>query len=329
MGKNTQPLVSVVTPVHNGEEYLVECIESVLAQTYQNWEYVIVDNCSTDRTLEISRVYQRRDGRIRVDENPEFLPLISNWNRAIRQISTDSKYCKVLHADDQLFPDCLTRMVEVAEVKPSVGLVGAYRLSGDSVLPHEPTYLTTVSSGHEVCRSLLLGGPDVFGSPTSLLIVSHMIENRERFYNESNLHADTEACYEVLKTSDFGFVHEVLTYTRLHNGSVTQKHDALGTYILAHFLNLRKYGPVYLGEEEYHDRLTRQTVRYYRFLCKQSLKGGLDVLRYHKRGLGESGLSLSASHMAKGFAWLFVRRLINGARTLKSIAKDLSRRCPT
>ena len=49
-----EPLVSVVTPVYNGEKYLEECIESVLNQTYKNWEYIILNNCSTDRTLEIA-----------------------------------------------------------------------------------------------------------------------------------------------------------------------------------------------------------------------------------------------------------------------------------
>ena len=48
MNRSSQPLVSVVTPVYNGAEYLSECIESVLAQTYQNWDYTIVNNCSTD-----------------------------------------------------------------------------------------------------------------------------------------------------------------------------------------------------------------------------------------------------------------------------------------
>ena len=48
---DTQPLVSVVTPVYNGQAYLAECIESVLAQSYSNWQYTVVNNCSTDATL--------------------------------------------------------------------------------------------------------------------------------------------------------------------------------------------------------------------------------------------------------------------------------------
>jgi len=51
------PLVSVVTPAYNGENHLTECSERVWAQTYQNWEYIIVNNCSTDRSLEIARRY--------------------------------------------------------------------------------------------------------------------------------------------------------------------------------------------------------------------------------------------------------------------------------
>ena len=62
----SQPLISVVTPVYNTEKYLAECIASVLGQTYQNWEYVIVNNCSTDKSLEIAQRYVQEIPRIRV-----------------------------------------------------------------------------------------------------------------------------------------------------------------------------------------------------------------------------------------------------------------------
>ena len=84
-GSKELPLVSIVTPVYNGESYLAECIESVCAQTYSNWEYVIVDNRSTDRTREIAENYAGKDPRIRVHVNETFLPLMQNWNHALRE----------------------------------------------------------------------------------------------------------------------------------------------------------------------------------------------------------------------------------------------------
>ena len=134
MQPTTQPLVTVLTPVYNGEKYLAECIESVLAQTYSNWEYCIINNRSTDRSLEIANSYAARDPRVRVITNVEFVGIIENHNIAFRQVSTESKYCKVLHAPDWLFPDCLTKMVELAEANPSVAIVGAYSLKNDKVI---------------------------------------------------------------------------------------------------------------------------------------------------------------------------------------------------
>ena len=76
-----EPLVSVLTPVYNGEPYLQECIESVLNQSYRNFEYIIVNNCSTDRTLEIASEFAKKDRRIRVHDNQEFLDVIANQDR--------------------------------------------------------------------------------------------------------------------------------------------------------------------------------------------------------------------------------------------------------
>ena len=98
-----EPLVSVVTPVYNGEEFLPQCIESVMAQTYRNWDFTIVNNCSTDGSLAISLKYAATDPRIKVVNNTNFLRILENHNRALRCISPEAKYCKVLFADDWLF----------------------------------------------------------------------------------------------------------------------------------------------------------------------------------------------------------------------------------
>jgi glycosyltransferase involved in cell wall biosynthesis len=125
MDSKSVPLVSIVTPVYNNADDLAECIESVLAQTYQNWDYTIVNNCSTDGSAEIARRYAAKDSRIRVHDNRQFLRAIRNHNHALRQISPESKYCKMVFADDWIFPRCLEEMVAMAERHPSVGIVGA------------------------------------------------------------------------------------------------------------------------------------------------------------------------------------------------------------
>src|SRR4030088_1603665 len=101
---NTIPRVSVVTPVYNGAHYLEECIQSVLRQTYSDWEFVIVDNCSTDRSAEIALRYASQDPRIRVERPAAFLDALDNHNRAMRAVDPRSQYCKVVHADDWLYP---------------------------------------------------------------------------------------------------------------------------------------------------------------------------------------------------------------------------------
>ncbi len=230
MNSKPKPLVSIVTPVYNAEEYLAECIESVLTQTYDHWEYVIVNNCSTDRSLEIAQQYAQQDARIRIHNNETFLNLIQNWNHAMRQISPESKYCKVVHADDWLFPECITKMVELAEQNSTVGIVGSYRLDEDQVTLDRLPYPSTVVPGRKICRTSLLGGSYIFGSPTSLLLRSDLVRNRDSFYNEANLNADRVVCFDILQQADFGFVHQVLTYTRRHNESMTSAVHRLGTH---------------------------------------------------------------------------------------------------
>ena len=114
----TQPLVSVVTPFYNTEPYLEECIESVLAQRYENFEYILANNCSTDRSRDIAQKYASRDKRVKLIDNERFLTQAQNYNNALRHISPYSKYCKVVQADDWIFPECLSSMVGLAEAHP-------------------------------------------------------------------------------------------------------------------------------------------------------------------------------------------------------------------
>src|SRR5438552_13074119 len=96
MAATEQPLVSVLTPVYNGADFIAECIESVLNQTYQNYEYIIVNNCSKDRTLEIAQECAAKDNRIKIHDNTDFVGVIDNHNLAFGLMSPQAKYCKVV-----------------------------------------------------------------------------------------------------------------------------------------------------------------------------------------------------------------------------------------
>ena len=271
MTQHRLPLVSVVVPVYNGEEFLREALDSILAQTCQEWDLTIVNNCSTDRTLEIAEEYARKDSRVRIHNNRDFLPMMRNINNAFRRISSQSKYCKMLLADDLLFPECIERMVAVAEAHPSVGIVGAYGLAGHRLLWEGLPFPSTVVDGRQLSRATLQGGPYIFGSATSLLFRGDLVRSRDPFYDESNSHGDYHACLELLRSCDFGFVHQVLTYTRRRKESATSFSRDFNTYLLEGLTALLQYGAYFLNRFEQEECMRTWQREYYTFLAKSAL----------------------------------------------------------
>lgn len=266
-----EPYVSVVTPIYNGEKYLGEAIESVLAQTYPFHEFILVDNCSTDQTPAILQHYASLDSRIRVIRNKKTLDIMDNHNLAMRQISGESKYCKVVHDDDLLFPHCIADMVALAEFYPSIGIVSSYRINGDCIDLKGIPFNTQFLKGREICRRTLLEqGFYVFGNPSSLLIRSSLLRTRTNFYPD-NLFGDVDACFYVLKKSDFGFIHQIHSFTRLHEHTFTAEYQDSGRNFLGRLAVLIKHGPDLLTSDEYIKRLKDRTAEYYRFLGKNLL----------------------------------------------------------
>jgi glycosyltransferase involved in cell wall biosynthesis len=322
------PLVSVVTPVYNGAEYLAECIESVLAQTYRNWDYTIVDNCSTDRTAEVARSYAAKDPRIRVVRNNHFLRAVANHNLALRQISPECRYCKIVFADDWIFPQCLEEMVAVAEENPSVGIVGAYGLQENEVMWTGLPYPSTVTSGREVCRRYLMDLTNVCGTSTSVLYRADLVRARDPFYNESNLHADMETCVVLLKTWDYGFVHQILTFKRLRPDSLTTYTQHVNTLIAGHLHCLVMHGRDFLNNEEFKKRLEELTSEYYNFLAVTLLRGRRDqeFWAYHKRKLNELGGGFRRTRLARAIAARLGRAFLNSHETLEKLQNERNRR---
>ena len=105
--------VSISIPTYNGALYLGECLESAVRQTFADIEIVVVDDCSTDKTVAIAEGFARRDKRVKVYRNKRRLGLVKNWNKTIQYAT--GEWVKFLFQDDALTDDCTEKMLEAAE----------------------------------------------------------------------------------------------------------------------------------------------------------------------------------------------------------------------
>jgi glycosyltransferase involved in cell wall biosynthesis len=118
--ENRKPRVSIGIPVYNGEKYLEQALESILAQTFTDFEVIISDNASTDQTQEICQAYQSRDDRIHYFRSERNLGAAPNYNRVF-ELSTGELF-KWAAYDDLISPDFLLKCVEVLDSDPGAVL---------------------------------------------------------------------------------------------------------------------------------------------------------------------------------------------------------------
>ncbi len=104
------PLISIITPNYNCARFIAQTIESVLAQTYTNWEMLIVDDCSTDGSYEIAQGYAEKDSRIKVFRNEKNSGTAVSRNRAIE--ASSGEYVAFLDSDDLWLPEKLERQLK-------------------------------------------------------------------------------------------------------------------------------------------------------------------------------------------------------------------------
>jgi glycosyltransferase involved in cell wall biosynthesis len=328
---SSQPLVSVVTPFYNTADYLAECIESVLSQTYSNFEYLLVDNRSTDGSGAIAASYAAKDGRVRLIQNTDFVGQVANYNGAARHVSRDARYVKFVLADDVIFPECLERMVAVAEANPTASIVSSYYLHGTTVRGSGVEWPRQCIPGTTANRMHLLQGHFLYGSPTTLMYRADVVKNRDPFFSESSLHEDTELCHEVMSKNDLGFVHQVLSFTRVGNGGVLSKVETYHWQTLDFYITLRKYGPCSLSRTELAERLRGVRGEYLQLLGESALLGREPAFwHYHQKGLATIGEELPSPvtltpHVIRAFlktlirpSWFFAER----SRLRKSVKAE-------
>lgn len=175
------PLVSVLMTVYNREKYIAQAIESVLASSYEHLELIIVDDGSTDRSLEIANSHAS-DARVRIYKNPQNLGDYANRNRAAELAS--GKYLKYVDSDDMLYPHGLAVMVNSMEAFPEAGLGLCRPAEGKHSFPRQ-------LSPREAYREEFLGNGLFGNSPLSAIIRADAFRSVKGFTGKRHV-GDTE-----------------------------------------------------------------------------------------------------------------------------------------
>ena len=146
------PKISVCIPVYNGETYLAQTIQSVLNQTYPDFELIIIDNASTDHTVSVVRSFD--DPRIRLIQNETNVGMVGNWNNCLKYGTCE--YMQLLCADDLLTPDNFQKKVEILDNYPEVGMVfsGSHVINetGKVVMNRRPFRSSGMWDGKKLAR---------------------------------------------------------------------------------------------------------------------------------------------------------------------------------
>jgi glycosyltransferase involved in cell wall biosynthesis len=220
-----EPKVSVCLPCYNRHDYVSEAIESVLAQSFGDFELIITDNCSTDGTVDIIRKYASKDSRIRVYVNESNLGVIGNLNRGI--LLGRGEYIKPIFSDDLLTPRCLEAFVNVLDKNPNVSLVTSFtRAFGKNESVRDDKFFlgTGLLDGKKSQKSLFFDG-NWAGSPSSVMFRRRDLHIGLFNHMWKYWLGDLDMWVRLLGVGDAYVVPEILSSLRIHDKSESAIHS--------------------------------------------------------------------------------------------------------
>lgn len=211
------PTVSVIMPVYNGERYLHQALESILTQTFTDFEFIIIDDGSTDNTWDILTEFARQDTRVVLHRNPKNLHLIRTLNKGLTLAR--GEYIARQDADDISLPERLAAQVSYLQHHPEVGLLGTayYRLYDQGQLSLRQPPITDT----EIRWKLLFG--NIWCHP-SMMFRRRILEDNEPFRREFVHVEDYELWTRLVKQTRAYTLPTPLVLYRVHEGSICTTH---------------------------------------------------------------------------------------------------------
>ena len=217
------PKISVCIPVYNGAEFIKEAINSVLKQTYQDYELLIIDNCSTDNTIDLVNSFN--NPKIRLIKNSENIGLIPNWNKALE--NANGKYIKILPADDFIYPDCLKLQSELLdedtneEICMVCGRRNIIDENGKILFNRGFTKNKILVKGTQAINKNIRSGGNIIGEGGAVMFRKSIIDKTGNFNSNIFYVLDLDLWYKILLYGNLFAFPNIVSAFRISNSSAS------------------------------------------------------------------------------------------------------------
>ncbi|MCQ8847217.1 glycosyltransferase [Alteromonas stellipolaris] len=214
-----QPLISVVMPVYNAQNYILDALKSICDQTYQNLEIIVIDDGSTDSSKELIQSIADIDNRLKLISR-ENKGLISSLNEGIEV--SKGQYIARMDADDLSHPERLSRQIDYLEKHPEVGVI----FSGIEYIDEYGKIIRKkISSKTRAIEpvELLFGCPVCH--PTAMFNMNKVTKIEIRYDHNFKNAEDFELWTRIISAHSISIMNEVLFQYRIHSGSITSQNS--------------------------------------------------------------------------------------------------------
>lgn len=281
----TAPVISVILPVYNGGNYLKYSVESVLIQNYTNYEFLILEDCSTDNSWEYLKSIKNE--KITLYRNDTNKGLFFNLNFLIKQ--SKSNLIKLWSQDDIMYTSCLSEVVTFHEKYPQVGYVYCGcdhinekgELQIDNVQDDTPEIISTLL---HTAISFFTGS--LAGNIANVSINKNCLDEIGLFNESMKISADFDMWVRLAEYYSTGRIAKKLVCLRDHDGQLSRNEDLFLYHVkedLVVYQNLLRYAPPVQKKAGLKMMRNHKLVFYYTLMIKAILKGKITLgLEYMK-----------------------------------------------
>ena len=218
-----EPLVSVCIPSYNNEKYITETIQSVLNQTYSNFEIIIVDDCSLDKTVEVIKLFS--DERIVLYQNTVNMGMHGNWNKVLSL--ANGEYIKLLCGDDLIYPNCIAEEVKafLNDANGAISVVSVHRKviksNGKEAFGSFYKFRAGNYSAKTAVKCCVVSGTNLIGEPMAVLFRASVLKTNNIVLGSNNYTIDLDMYFKLLKYGRLLVLKENLAAFRIYSDSMS------------------------------------------------------------------------------------------------------------